>query len=244
MKLGVNIDHVATLRQARLAKDPDLIRAAVMAEMAGANGITIHLREDRRHIQDEDVRTLRKIVRTRLNLEMATAPEIVDIALEVQPDMVTLVPEKREELTTEGGLDILDANVRKKTDLAIKRLHNRGIQVSLFIDPKVEAMKVAKQLNAEYVEIHTGSYSEAKTNEEKKVELSKVIESVKSAKVLNLKVNAGHGLDYANVSEIAKISEIEELNIGHSIIGRSVFVGLDNAVKEMKELMENARNNS
>ncbi len=244
MKLGINIDHVATLRQARLAKDPDVVRAAVLAEMAGANGITIHLREDRRHIQDEDVRILRKIVRTRLNLEMATAPEIVDIALEVQPDMVTLVPEKREELTTEGGLDILDTIVRKKTDLAIKRLHNRGIQVSLFIDPKIEAMKVAKQLNAEYVEIHTGAYSEAKTAETKKIELNKVIESVKSAKVLNLKVNAGHGLDYANVTEIAKITEIEELNIGHSIIGRAVFVGLEKAVKEMKELINDARNNS
>lgn len=240
MKLGVNIDHVATLRQARLAKEPNLVRAAVIAEMAGAEGITIHLREDRRHIQDADVRLLRQVVSTRLNLEMATSEEIINIALEVVPDMVTLVPEKRQELTTEGGLNILDEAVRENTKAAIQRLKTKNIPISLFIDPKVEAMKVAKEIGADFVEIHTGKYADSLTEAEQKEELKHIEEATRAAKVLGLKVNAGHGLDYKNVTAIAKIKDLVELNIGHSIVARAVFVGMEKAVSEMKELIDNA----
>lgn len=240
MKLGVNIDHVATLRQARLAKEPNLVRAAVLAELAGAEGITIHLREDRRHIQDADVRLLRQVVTTRLNLEMATSPEIIDLALEVIPDMITLVPEKREELTTEGGLNILDPIIRENTQKAIERLKSKDIEISLFIDPKVEVMKIAKDIGADFVEIHTGKYSDAINEIERKEELRHIEDATRAAKALGLKVNAGHGLDYRNVAAVAKIKDIVELNIGHSIVARSIFVGFKEAVREMKELMENA----
>lgn len=240
MKLGVNIDHVATLRQARLAKEPNLVRAAVLAELAGAEGITIHLREDRRHIQDADVRLLRQVVTTRLNLEMATSPEIIDLALEVVPDMITLVPEKREELTTEGGLNILDPVVRENTQKAIERLKSKDIEISLFIDPKVEVMKIAKDIGADFVEIHTGKYSDAINEIERKEELRHIEDATRAAKALGLKVNAGHGLDYRNVQAVAKIKDIVELNIGHAIVARSIFVGFQEAVKEMKELMDNA----
>lgn len=241
IKLGVNIDHVATVRQARLAKEPDIVRAAVLAEMGGAEGITIHLREDRRHIQDKDVTVLRQIVTTKLNLEMAAEKEMVDIACKVKPDMVTLVPEKRQELTTEGGLNILDENIKEKVDKAIKNLKKAGITVSLFVDPKTEIMKAAKDLGAEFVEIHTGKYSDALTEEEEKEEYNHIVDAIKSAKVMGLQVNAGHGLDYKNVKPIAKIKEIHELNIGHAIVARAIFVGLETAVREMKELMINAR---
>lgn len=241
IKLGVNIDHIATVRQARLAKEPDVVRAAVMAEMGGAEGITIHLREDRRHIQDRDVRVLRDVITTRLNLEMAAEREMVDIACEVLPDMVTLVPEKRQELTTEGGLNILEKANMEKVMYAVKKLHEKGITVSLFVDPKAEVMKAAKESGAEFVEIHTGKYSDAPNLSERKAELEKIIEAVKSAKALGLHVNAGHGLDYNNVKDIAKISEIHELNIGHAIVARALFVGLQQAVSEMRELMESAR---
>lgn len=240
MKLGVNIDHVATVRQARLAKEPDLVRAAVYAEKAGADGITIHLREDRRHIQDRDVIVLRQILTSRMNLEMATSEDIVDLALEVVPDMVTLVPEKREELTTEGGLNILEEGIKDKTEKAIKRLKEKNIPISLFVDAKREVMKVAKEIGAEYVEIHTGKYADATSEAERKEELKNIEDAVKAARALNLKVNAGHGLDYKNVEDIAKIKDIVELNIGHSIIARSIFVGLEEAVMEMKELIKNA----
>lgn len=240
MKLGVNIDHVATLRQARLAKEPNLVRAAVLAELAGAEGITIHLREDRRHIQDADVRLLRQVVTTRLNLEMATSPEIIELALEVVPDMITLVPEKREELTTEGGLNILDPVVRENTQKAIERLKSKDIEISLFIDPKVEVMKIAKDIGADFVEIHTGKYSDAINEIERKEELRHIEDATRAAKALGLKVNAGHGLDYRNVQAVAKIKDIVELNIGHAIVARSIFVGFQEAVKEMKELMDNA----
>ncbi|BDU50532.1 pyridoxine 5'-phosphate synthase [Haliovirga abyssi] len=243
IKLGVNIDHVATLRQVRLAKEPNLIKAAVLAELAGANGITVHLREDRRHIQTNDVKLLREVITTRLNLEMATNEDVLNVALQVKPDMATLVPEKRQELTTEGGLNILDEKVNEKTIYTVKKLQERGIIVSLFIDPKPEIMKIAKATGAEFIEIHTGKYSEAKNEKEKKEELEKIIEAVKSAKALGLSVNAGHGLDYENVQEIAEIAEIEELNIGHSIIARSIVEGLPNAIKEMKELICGARKN-
>ena len=240
MKLGVNIDHVATLRQARLAKEPNLVRAAVLAEMAGAEGITIHLREDRRHIQDADVRLLRQVITTRLNLEMATSSEIVDLALEVVPDMITLVPEKRQELTTEGGLNILDVTTRENTAKAIERLKAKEIEISLFVDANVEIMKIAKDIGADYVEIHTGKYSDAINEIERKEELKNIEDATRAAKALGLKVNAGHGLDYKNVAAVAKIKDIVELNIGHSIVARSVFVGLEQAVREMKALIDNA----
>lgn len=240
MKLGVNIDHVATLRQARLAKEPNLVRAAVLAELAGAEGITIHLREDRRHIQDADVRLLRQVVTTRLNLEMATSAEIIDLALEVVPDMITLVPEKREELTTEGGLNILDEKIRENTKNAIEKLKSKDIEISLFVDPKIEVMKVAKDIGADFVEIHTGKYSDAINEIERKEELRSIEEATRAAKALGLKVNAGHGLDYRNVGAVAKIKDIVELNIGHAIVARSIFVGFQEAVREMKELIDNA----
>lgn len=240
MKLGVNIDHVATLRQARLAKEPDLVRAAVLCEKAGADGITIHLREDRRHIQDKDVRILRQVITTSLNLEMATSNDIIDLALEVVPDMITLVPEKREELTTEGGLNILEEGVKENTRRAIERLKEKNIPISLFVDPKREVMKVAKEIGADYVEIHTGKYADALSEAERKEELKNIEDAVKAARALNLKVNAGHGLDYKNVDDIAKIKDIIELNIGHSIVARSIFVGIEKAVEEMKELIKNA----
>ena len=240
MKLGVNIDHVATLRQARLAKEPNLVRAAVLAELAGAEGITIHLREDRRHIQDADVRLMRQVITTRLNLEMATSAEIIDLALEVVPDMITLVPEKREELTTEGGLNILDEKIRENTKNAIEKLKSKDIEISLFVDPKIEVMKVAKDIGADFVEIHTGKYSDAINEIERKEELRSIEEATRAAKVLGLKVNAGHGLDYRNVGAVAKIKDIVELNIGHAIVARSIFVGFQEAVREMKELIDNA----
>lgn len=240
MKLGVNIDHVATLRQARLAKEPNLVRAAVLAELAGAEGITIHLREDRRHIQDADVRLLRQVITTRLNLEMATSEEIIDLALEVVPDTITLVPEKREELTTEGGLNILDEQVRENTKKAIEKLKSKNIEISLFVDPKVEVMKIAKEIGADFVEIHTGKYSDAVSEAERLEELKNIQEGTEAAKALGLKVNAGHGLDYKNVKDVAMIKDIVELNIGHAIVARSIFVGFQEAVREMKELMDNA----
>ncbi len=240
MKLGVNIDHVATLRQARLAKEPNLVRAAVLAELAGAEGITIHLREDRRHIQDADVRLMRQVITTRLNLEMATSAEIIDLALEVVPDMITLVPEKREELTTEGGLNILDEKIRENTKNAIEKLKSKEIEISLFVDPKIEVMKVAKDIGADFVEIHTGKYSDAINEIERKEELRSIEEATRAAKALGLKVNAGHGLDYRNVGAVAKIKDIVEFNIGHAIVARSIFVGFQEAVREMKELIDNA----
>ncbi len=240
MKLGVNIDHVATLRQARLAKEPNLVRAAVLAELAGAEGITIHLREDRRHIQDADVRLMRQVITTRLNLEMATSAEIIDLALEVVPDMITLVPEKREELTTEGGLNILDEKIRENTKNAIEKLKSKEIEISLFVDPKIEVMKVAKDIGADFIEIHTGKYSDAINEIERKEELRSIEEATRAAKALGLKVNAGHGLDYRNVGAVARIKDIVELNIGHAIVARSIFVGFQEAVREMKELIDNA----
>lgn len=241
IKLGVNIDHVATLRQARLSKEPNVVRAAVIAEMAGADGITVHLREDRRHIQDRDVTTLRDVITTRLNLEMATSEDIIKLAVHTKPDMVTLVPEKRQELTTEGGLNLMDEKVKQNVKNTIYKLKEAGITVSLFLDPKIDMMKIAREINADYVEIHTGRYADALTKESIKNELDSVIEAVRSAKVMGLGVNAGHGLNYENVMKIAKIKEIEELNIGHSIVARALFCGFEKAVNEMKHLMIAAR---
>ncbi len=232
VKLGVNIDHVATVRQARGINEPDPVAAAVLAELAGADGITVHLREDRRHIQDRDVYLLRQVIKTRLNLEMALSPEIIAIALELKPDSVTLVPEKREELTTEGGLDVV--NHLEAIREAGRRFQEQGIVVSLFIDPDSEQINAARASGADYIEIHTGRYCDALTPAAVEEEFQLIAAAVITARNLNLGVNAGHGLNYRNVGRIAAIPGIEELNIGHSIIGRAVLVGLERAVREMK----------
>ncbi len=235
-RLSVNIDHIATLRQARKGVEPDPISAAVIADLAGADGIIVHLREDRRHIQDRDLRLLRQVVHTKLNQEMAATEEMQRIALEVGPDIVTLVPEKREELTTEGGLDVA-SRVSFLKDY-VDRIRQGGILVSLFIDPDEKQIAAAKKTGGEWVEIHTGAYANAKSERELDREFLKIAESAKLAVSLGLRVGAGHGLNYMNVRRIAGIPEVEELNIGHSIISRASFVGLERAVKEMKRLSE------
>jgi len=230
-KLNVNIDHVATVRQARGTNEPDPVLAAYLAELTGAHGIVVHLREDRRHIQDRDLRILRETVKTKLNMEMAPTDEMVRIASEVKPDMVTFVPEKREELTTEGGLDVIGN--KKIISKAVNELKNNGLFVSLFIDPDEKQIKASGEIGADMVELHTGTYTDTKNEEEKDKELIKIEESVVIALDNELRVAAGHGLDYINVEPIAWIEEIEELNIGHSIISRSVIVGIEEAVSEM-----------
>lgn len=235
-KLGVNIDHVATLREIRRTPYPDPVTAAVIVELAGADGITVHLREDRRHIKERDLYILKEVVKTRLNLEMALSDEIIKIALSVKPDEVCIVPERRMELTTEGGLNVID-NL-KKLEEVISDFKANGIKVSLFVDPDPEQIKAAKDVCADYIELHTGKYAEATGDKEKNEELQKLSEAAKFASSLGLKVNAGHGLNYQNVSDVVKIEEIETLNIGHSIISYSVFVGLERAVKEMLRLIK------
>ena len=237
IRLGVNIDHVATVRQARRAAEPDPVAAAVLALLGGADGITVHLREDRRHIQDRDVRLLRPIV-PRLNLELAAVDAIVAIACELKPDEATLVPERREELTTEGGLDVVAH--QKTVAQAMKRLQAAGIAVSLFLDPNERQIEIAKVLGAKAVEIQTARYSEAKTPAERDRELTELIESANFAKQQGLHVHMGHGLNYVNVKAVAKIPGVEELNIGHSIISRAVLVGMERAVREMKDAIRNA----
>lgn len=235
MKLGVNIDHVATLRQQRRGREPEPITAALIAEMAGADSIVCHLREDRRHIQERDLSLLRQVIKTNLNLEMAANEEIIKIALREKPDWVTIVPERREELTTEGGLAVAE-QVRhlKKT---VSRFRENGIPVSLFIDANAVQIKAAKESRAWAVELHTGRYADALDEKERVAELDRIKQGAKMAEESGLKVAAGHGLDYRNVVAIASIPEIEELNIGYAIIGRAVFVGLERAVKEMLELI-------
>ncbi len=235
LTLGVNIDHVATIRQARRTVEPDPIAAAVLAELAGAEGITAHLREDRRHMQDRDIRLLRETVRTRLNLEMAATAEMVQIALEVKPDYVTLVPEKREEVTTEGGLDIAGQLDRMK--LVVDKLQSAGIPVSLFIDPEPAQIAASAQVKAKFIELHTGRYAEAKEPILVAKELANLATGCELAIAAGLRVNAGHGLTYWNVRPIACLPGMEELNIGHSIISRSVLVGIDRAIREMKAAM-------
>jgi pyridoxine 5-phosphate synthase len=237
--LGVNIDHIATLRQARGTSYPDPIFAAAVAEQSGASGITIHLREDRRHIQDRDVYTLAKTIQTRMNLEMAVTDEMLSIAEEVKPVYVCLVPEKREELTTEGGLDV-KGQLQKVTD-AVTRMNKANIKVSLFIDADKEQIDAAAATGAPYIEIHTGHYADATTEQEQLAELEKITAGVKYAASKGIIVNAGHGLHYHNVKPIAAIPEIYELNIGHAIIARAAIDGLANAVKDMKQLMNEAR---
>ena len=234
-RLSVNIDHIATIRQARKGAEPDPVAAAVLAELAGAQGIIAHLREDRRHVQDRDVRLLRETVQTKLNLEMAATDEMQRIALEVKPDFSTLVPEKREELTTEGGLEVASRLDFMKS--YISRLQQGGIIVSLFIDPDDNQIAAAKKSGADWVEIHTGAYANAKAGKERERELEKIIDAAKLASSLGLRVGAGHGLNYINVQTIARIPEVEELNIGHSIIARAALVGLERAVREMNDLI-------
>jgi pyridoxine 5-phosphate synthase len=233
-RLNVNIDHVATVRQARRGVEPDPILAAYLAEIAGADGIVVHLREDRRHIQDRDLRILRQTVKTKLNMEMAPTKEMIEIALDVRPDMVTLVPEKREEITTEGGLNI-SGNAEMMAGV-VRNLKENGLFVSLFIDPDLEQIKAAKNTGADMVEIHTGLYAEAKDDRQRQEELQKIIRAVEASLRYELRVAAGHGLNYVNVKEIAEIKGVEELNIGHSIVARAVIVGIEKAVREMVEL--------
>jgi pyridoxine 5-phosphate synthase len=239
LRLGVNVDHVATLRQSRRTLYPDPVAAALLAELAGADQITIHLREDRRHIQERDLQVMRKTVSTRLNLEMAATQEMVKIAYETKPDTATLVPERREELTTEGGLDVVSG--RDVVRRVVKTLRDAEIKVSLFIDPDLDQVKAAHRAEAEVVEFHTGRYCDARLASDRRKELSRLIDSCKAAAKLGLEVAAGHGLSYENVMPVASIPEIEELNIGHSIVGRAVLVGFERAVREMKALMEKAR---
>jgi pyridoxine 5-phosphate synthase len=237
LTLGVNIDHIATIRQARRTVEPDPVAAAVLAELGGADGITCHLREDRRHIQDRDVRLLRETVRSHLNLEMAATAEMVDIALSVKPDYVTLVPERREEVTTEGGLNVA-AQLPQVTE-AVKKLQAAQIPVSLFIDADLTQIEAATKTTAQFIELHTGTYAEAKGIAQQK-ELEKLAEGCRQAIALGLRVNAGHGLTYWNVQPVAQLPGMEELNIGHTIISRAALVGIERAVREMKSLIQSA----
>jgi pyridoxine 5-phosphate synthase len=239
MLLGVNIDHVATLRQARGTRYPDPIQAAIAAESAGADSITLHLREDRRHIQERDVRMLRDILQTRMNLEMAVTDEMLEIALQVHPEDCCLVPERREELTTEGGLDVAGQLPRIRD--ACKRLAEAGIRVSLFIDADPDQIDAAAASGAPCIEIHTGHFADAAPGLAQTEELARIVEAVRLGEQAGLTVHAGHGLHYHNVQKIAAISGIRELNIGHAIIARALFAGLENAVAEMKRLMMAAR---
>ncbi len=235
-KLAVNVDHVATIRQARRVDEPDPVLAAAIAELAGAEGIIIHLREDRRHIQDRDLEILRKTVKTQLNLEMAATDEMVGIAMEVKPDVVTFVPEKRAELTTEGGLDVL-FNKEKLKEM-IEELKQVGIKMSLFIDPDLEQVKASHRLGANVVEIHTGSYCDSRLVQEIDKEFNRIEDAVMLSSKLGLEVRAGHGLDYRNIQRILTLKDIEEYSIGHSIIARTVIVGMERAVREMVELIK------
>ncbi|MBT4865041.1 MAG: pyridoxine 5'-phosphate synthase [Planctomycetaceae bacterium] len=234
-ELGVNIDHVATIREARKTYEPDPVWAAVQAELGGADGITIHLREDRRHIHDRDLRILKQTVQVKLNLEMAATEEMTGIAVDVHPEQCSLVPEKREEVTTEGGLDVIGNRENIRT--CVSKLQDAGIEVSLFIDPNPQQVEASRELGVDAVELHTGRYADAQTPEERDREFDAIEEAGRLALELNLKLHMGHGLNYRNVSRIAAIPGLGELNIGHSIIARAVFVGLEEAVREMKALV-------
>lgn len=240
IKLGVNIDHVATLRQARGTRYPDPIQAAMEAEQAGADAITLHLREDRRHIQEHDVEVLRRLVQTRMNLEMAVADDIVAFACRIRPHEACLVPERRQELTTEGGLDV--AGGLKKITSACTRLAAAGVRVSLFVDADPNQIEAAAKAGAPVIEIHTGRYAEAESAEAGRLELVRIEQAVQQGLDLKLQVNAGHGLNYHNVQAVASIPGVSELNIGHAIIARALFTGLPEAVREMKRLMNEAAN--
>ena len=236
--LGVNIDHIANVREARRTVEPDPVPMALLAELGGADGITVHLREDRRHIQDRDVELLRHTVRSRLNLEMAATAEMVAIALKIKPDMVTLVPERREEVTTEGGLDV--AGQLSTLTAFIDQLQSNSIPVSLFVDPDPAQLDACRRSGAQWVELHTGAYAEASWSDQPK-ELARISEGCATARHLGLRVNAGHGLTYQNVEPIAALEGMEELNIGHTIVARALVVGLEQAVRDMKALIQNPR---
>ena len=234
-RLGVNIDHVATLRQARGGIEPDPIAAAVLVELGGADGLVVHLREDRRHIQDRDLTLLRQVIQTKLDLELAAEESMIKSALQLKPHLVTLVPERRQELTTEGGLDV--AGQRDRLKAFVDLLHDGGIPVSLFIEPDLTQVKAAHKIAADYIELHTGRYANARLIKEEDAAFEAIAQSAKLAYKLGIGVNAGHGLTYRNVKRLAQIPEIVEFNIGHSIIARSVLVGLERAVREMKQLV-------
>jgi pyridoxine 5-phosphate synthase len=234
-RLCVNIDHVATLRQARRSSEPDPLHAALLAELGGADGITVHLRADRRHIQDRDVDLLKQVVKTRLNVEMAATQEMMRIALTVKPAQVTLVPERREELTTEGGLDVVLNSVQLRP--TVRTLREAGIAVSLFVDPDLEQVKEAHKLDGDAVEINTAAYTDGRDDKSRDAALRKTVDAVRLARKLGLDVHAGHGLDYRNVGRVATIPEVSELNIGHAIVARAVLVGMERAVREMVDAM-------
>lgn len=235
-KLGVNIDHIATLRQVRKAREPEPVWAAAICELAGCDGIVAHLREDRRHINERDVRLLKDTVKTKLNLEMSIAKEIVNIAVRIKPNQATLVPEKRQELTTEGGLDIISG--KDKIAKAVRALKDKGIEVSLFIDPDKRQIEAAKKIGADLIELHTGKFANGQNKKETGFRLKELKDATRFAKEAGLCVAAGHGLNYSNAGDVAGIAGIEELNIGHSIIARAVFVGLECAVREMLKIVK------
>lgn len=234
-RLGVNIDHVATVRQARRTVEPDPVWAAVLAELAGADGITVHLREDRRHIQDRDLRVLKETLQVRMNLEMAAEEEITDIALDIHPAKATLVPERREEVTTEGGLDVI--STRSRVETCVRRLQAAGIEVSLFIDPNPAQIRASREIGVEGVELHTGRYADATTDDDQNREFELLVEAGGIARNEGLGLHMGHGLTYRNVSRVAQIDGVDELNIGHSIVARALMVGFERAVREMKALV-------
>jgi len=238
--LGVNIDHIANVREARKTTEPDPVTMALLAEIGGADCITVHLREDRRHIQDRDLRLLKETIQSKLNMEMAATKEMSEIALQTMPNMVTLVPERREEVTTEGGLNIV-AN-KLNLENVVQRIQSAGIPVSLFIDPSPEQIEAAKDIKCSTIELHTGSYANSKSKK-RIIELVKLKEAAQIANCLGLNVNAGHGLNYQNVEQVAAIDNMQELNIGHTIVARAIAVGLKEAVREMKELIKNPRRN-
>lgn len=237
MRLYVNVDHVATVREARRTDEPDPVHAAFAAELGGANGITVHLREDRRHVQDRDVRLLTETVRTGVNFELASADDVVSIACELKPMQATLVPERREEVTTEGGLNLGSDDARRSVDRAVSRLRDAGIRVSLFVDPVEASLEASVAIGAEAVELHTGEYANARGDQDRERELERLGAAAGKARELGLAVHAGHGLTYANVTPVAALPEIEELNIGHSIVARALTVGMTAAVREMRRLV-------
>lgn len=236
MKFSLNIDHFATVRNSRGGNQPDPVTAALIAEQAGVDGIVCHLREDRRHINEKDVRLLRELIKTKLDLEMAATDEIVKIACDIGPELATLVPEKRQELTTEGGLNVLD-NIDRIKD-TIEELHDSEIEVSLFIEPEIEQIDASAEINSDFIEIHTGVFANALSEEEQFDELERIRAAVKHAKKLGLGVNAGHGLDYQNIKIFREIPDIDEVSIGHSVIAHAMFVGIERAVKEMMGLLK------
>ena len=235
-RLGVNVDHVATLRQSRRTAYPDPVAAAAACEIAGADQITVHLREDRRHIQERDLRLLRQTVATSLNLEMAATQEMLKVAYDIKPDVATLVPERREELTTEGGLDVV--HHREQLKKYVQSLRDADIEVSVFIDPDLDQIRAAHRVESNAVEIHTGKYCDARGESERRVELQRIADAAAAASKLGLRVAAGHGLNYHNIQAVVPIAEIGEYNIGHAIVAQAVFLGLDRAVKEMLALLE------